>query len=949
MLAAVARAGDRGVTREKLLGMLWPDSDEENGRASLSQALSMLRRELGDGDVFTGVQALRLNQAAATCDVLEFEAAMAAGDHERAVALYDGPFLEAFRVPGAEGLDRWIEEERSHLATRFAEALERLGRQAMERGKAVKAVDWWRRRAALDPLNARVTLELMRALAAAGERHAAIRQARIYEALVDQELALGPDSEVVKFAAALRNAPPDTVPAAPEPVATPTLATVPPAFASVPTPLVETTAGSAPPAPSPTAPLPTPAPPRLDRLTLEPARRHRLAAVVGALLIVAVLGLLFIVKPAPPAVPSTPVLAVGRIVDYREGSADQSGPVTDMLATNLARVSGLQVISSLRVLELADRAGTGSDPATRLARAAREAGASEVLEGGLHMRAEGMLLLELRRIDLTSGAVRLAYQVEGADLFELVSKSTGEIAASLGHTGGSLDPAEAGSRSLVALRFYQEGMQRFVKGHFREARGLFDAAIKEDSNFAMAAYYRLVSGGPIELLPDPGEIERLERLGRRTTDREGLFIRTFLAIMSQSPSLLAVAETLAVRYPAELDGHYLVGYARLVRGEFAQALPHLHRVVELDSTALTPGMVRCQACDAVDALVYAYQALDSFPRAERMARAWLARDSTSVRAWGTLGSLLLTLDRLPEATEAWRRRTEQPYNTYDALFGAVGQIRAGDFTEADRQARAVMASLREHEGTQARWVLAMSLRYQGRWTESLSLMRERLASLTREQRAEDHEYLPALLSGLVLMDADKPTEAARLLDSIARHPHPSVTGGRLARRQAYQYVLLAETGLAMGDTILVRRAADSGRAWAGRAAGPREERMADHGQALVLLARHDTAAAMEHFRRAIYSTTLGFTRSSYWLGRLLNARGQSAEAVRLLRPALRGPLDNTNLYVTQTEIREELAQAYTRLGQRDSARVQWEWVARALANADPAARDRLARARAALQ
>ena len=73
VLALIARAGERGVTREKLRALLWPDADEEAGRRALSQSLYALRRDLGVDELLLGVQDLRLNPDAATCDVVEFE------------------------------------------------------------------------------------------------------------------------------------------------------------------------------------------------------------------------------------------------------------------------------------------------------------------------------------------------------------------------------------------------------------------------------------------------------------------------------------------------------------------------------------------------------------------------------------------------------------------------------------------------------------------------------------------------------------------------------------------------------------------------------------------------------------------------------------------------------------------------------------------------------------
>ena len=85
LLALVATGGRRGVSRERLAGLFWPDDAAESGRHSLDQLLSLVRRQLGDG-AFTGSDPLRLNPAIICCDVATFEAAIAAGESAEAVA-----------------------------------------------------------------------------------------------------------------------------------------------------------------------------------------------------------------------------------------------------------------------------------------------------------------------------------------------------------------------------------------------------------------------------------------------------------------------------------------------------------------------------------------------------------------------------------------------------------------------------------------------------------------------------------------------------------------------------------------------------------------------------------------------------------------------------------------------------------------------------------------------
>ena len=107
ILALLARAGERGVTREKILALLWPDADDERGPRTLAQALYALRKDLGAEEAIAGAKELRLDPAIVASDVSEFASAIARGDDERAVTLYHGPFLDGFHLTGSAEFGRW--------------------------------------------------------------------------------------------------------------------------------------------------------------------------------------------------------------------------------------------------------------------------------------------------------------------------------------------------------------------------------------------------------------------------------------------------------------------------------------------------------------------------------------------------------------------------------------------------------------------------------------------------------------------------------------------------------------------------------------------------------------------------------------------------------------------------------------------------------------------------
>ncbi|MGZ8491941.1 MAG: AfsR/SARP family transcriptional regulator, partial [Gemmatirosa sp.] len=179
LLAVLAVAGDAGLSRDKLTLLLWPEAEEERARHSLTQALYAARRALGTDDLFVLAGDVRLNRDRLGSDVQEFEAALADDELERAVGLYQGPFLDGFFLPGSAEFEQWASSHRQRLEDRVAGALERLARTAEESGELRAALDWRRRLAAIRPLDASVAVSLMSVLAQTGDRAGALQHARL--------------------------------------------------------------------------------------------------------------------------------------------------------------------------------------------------------------------------------------------------------------------------------------------------------------------------------------------------------------------------------------------------------------------------------------------------------------------------------------------------------------------------------------------------------------------------------------------------------------------------------------------------------------------------------------------------------------------------------------------------------------------------------------------------
>ncbi len=203
LLATLASASARGVTRDQLVGYFWPEATSEVARHSLEQLVYMIRRQFGEA-VLRGGDPLSLNPELVSSDIAEFHAAIQRGDDEEAVRLYRAPFLDGVYLSGAPEFERWTTRERSRAVTELGGCFERLAMAATTRGDLRASVEWRLRRAAADPLSAAHALHLMRALAAAGDRPAALQHARTYQSLVRLDLGAAPDHAVAALADELR-------------------------------------------------------------------------------------------------------------------------------------------------------------------------------------------------------------------------------------------------------------------------------------------------------------------------------------------------------------------------------------------------------------------------------------------------------------------------------------------------------------------------------------------------------------------------------------------------------------------------------------------------------------------------------------------------------------------------------------------------------------------------
>ena len=932
VLALLAVAGDRGVTREQILTYLWPDNDEERGRHALTQALYALRRDLGSEELFLGQQELRLNADLITSDYAEFHDALRHDAPERALESYRGLFLQGFHLPRADNFERWSEEQRESLGHEYGRALEAAARRAAERQDFPAAVGYLKRRAAQDPLNARVAVKLMEALAAQGDAVAALQHARVYETMAKQELELPPDPEVAALAARLRSAPRaalagppgETRPRSGEP-AGPAKPEESMAAGNA------TSVSGAVPGPPADRPAPASSP-------VQPARTRWGVPVAIALLALAAVWLAVASarrRQPPLGEGGGPIIAVGSIADYSGGEPGKLGPpLADMLATNLARASGFRVISNGRMLELIRQLKGAGDTSGVANAAARQAGAAEVIDGALYAIAPNRFRLDLRRVDLTSGAVVRAYRVEGANLFTLVDSGTVGLVRDLGGMAPTGSLAGATTTSIKAYQAYEDGLRRFYNDDLTPAERLFRQALELDPGFAQAAFYYALattSGSRSEGLD---RLRRAVDLSGHAGDRDRLVIQAEWAYQNSSPALVPIAETLMVRYPEEVDGYYYAGRGALLLGNYHQAVSPFRRVVALDSLSRGGATsVHCRTCEAYSGLMEAYGSLDSQAQSNAIPREWVRRQPAEAMAWRWMVAAYSAEHQVDSALAALRIVDSlDPTNPFNRRLLVNVRHNAEQYGMAESLVRAEVEAGPGTYRPAAQWDLAVILRQMGRLREALSIAHQYRTGI-RERLLPGGAPYNALLEGQILFEQGEYRAAAALFDSIAVGEQAPLDLSLRSRDRVWAWVHEADAVAQLGDTVRLRFLADSMEILGRNVAHARDRVLHAHVRGLIARLQGRDAEAAAWFRGAIVSVA-GFTRTNYELAGAYLRTHHAAGAIGPLRSAVRVITDGSALYITRPELQVRLAEAFDSTGQADSALIYYRRVLKAWERAD---------------
>src|SRR2546429_1453864 len=217
-------------SRSKLAALLWPDSEPQDARKILRNAITLLRHLLDASDSSASLHShllaeqdlLGLNPQAPLSLDLEVvqQAYQQAQRHstvpseeqrtslvaqvQHALSLVRGPFLDGFWLREETGFDQWVQQHHHHWQMRLQLLFDRLSSWQEASGELEPARVTLTRWLALEPLSEEASRRLMRVHLALGDASAALQVYATCRARLAEELRVKPSAETVALAEHIR-------------------------------------------------------------------------------------------------------------------------------------------------------------------------------------------------------------------------------------------------------------------------------------------------------------------------------------------------------------------------------------------------------------------------------------------------------------------------------------------------------------------------------------------------------------------------------------------------------------------------------------------------------------------------------------------------------------------------------------------------------------------------
>jgi adenylate cyclase len=324
-----------------------------------------------------------------------------------------------------------------------------------------------------------------------------------------------------------------------------------------------------------------------------PSPRVMILAGTGALLIGFLAFAFEWQKPLTPQRPSVAVLPFANLSGDPSQDYFVDG-ITDALITDLAKLSGLDVIARNSVSAYKGR------PVV-LADVARDLGVRYVVEGSVQ-RAGEQIRVNAQLVDMTTGDHLWADRFDrgSADVFAVQDEMSRDIVRALGLTPTTSETqriARPPTANLEAYDYYLRGEQATRTGRapeLREALDFYTRAVALDPKFAEA--FAADARTAVYIWRNEYDDVLQSPLARKRAYENAGRALQLNPDLSLPYAILAILQVVDQRYeeaidsakravalgPGDVEAHVALGYVYLVAGQFAEAAAAIDTALKLD-------------------------------------------------------------------------------------------------------------------------------------------------------------------------------------------------------------------------------------------------------------------------------------------------------------------------------------------------------------------------------
>lgn len=302
--------------------------------------------------------------------------------------------------------------------------------------------------------------------------------------------------------------------------------------------------------------------------------------------------------------------------------------------------------------------------------------------------------------------------------------------------------------SKEAMSSFLEGRENFENIELSAAASLFDKAITQDPQFAMAYLYRSLSGGGFNISRQ--NLDKAENLSARVSEGEKLEIMFVKAgIDGNNQKVKEYLDQLLKLYPEDKRVQMFAVNYYYGLNDFKNALVHLSNATDIDKNY----------APAYNLIGYCYSAMSNFKEAEKAFQTYIKLVPDKANPYDSYAELLLTMGKYDESIAQYRKAIEKNPDFITSLLGiANNYIFKGDFESARKVLQDYFNTApTANEKLTALFNKAISYVHEGKIPDALVALTE-YRTMSEKENLITNSIMSFIYQGFILSETGKPLE-----------------------------------------------------------------------------------------------------------------------------------------------------------------------------------------------